>query len=329
MIMLAKDTYNFSQGEKQEAAFFKAFTQNRLHHAWLLCGQSGLGKATFAFRAARFLLGRDRDKDFGILGVSPEDADAKLIAAQSHPDLLVIDRFSGEGTKSRKSISVDAIRDVGAFFALAPSRSPYRVCIIDSVDELNINSANALLKILEEPPQRGILFLVCHAPGRLLATIKSRCRRLGFTPWNDQNVAHFLQIHSEIEPEKKDIITRLAKGSPGAALRFSQSQILELASLADDLIARKSLSEKEKIRLSVLFKTQNAKNDGAELWAQFLFCLRDRLQEKALSAVDLKSSQHYAELWQELVELETKSENINLDRGEIFFQIYNKISKII
>ncbi|OYW99930.1 MAG: hypothetical protein B7Z15_20730, partial [Rhizobiales bacterium 32-66-8] len=93
--------------------------------------------------------------------------------AQAHPDLMAIEREVNDSGKLKKNISVEAIREVGAFFSKAPSRSPYRVAIIDSVDDLNINSANALLKILEEPPERGLLFLVSHSPGKLLATIKS------------------------------------------------------------------------------------------------------------------------------------------------------------
>ena len=107
-----RESFNFEQAEGPDQAFASAYEKNRLHHAWLLCGPQGLGKASFAFRCARFLMGHDRDPRFGTLGMSPEDADVRLITAGSHPDLLVLEREMGE-TKLKKNISVDAVREIG------------------------------------------------------------------------------------------------------------------------------------------------------------------------------------------------------------------------
>ena len=166
---------------RPEAAFLSALERGRLHHAWLLVGPEGVGKATFAYRAARRLLGAAADPALGLLGSAPDDPVCRQIIAGAHPDLLVLQRDTEDG-KARKGISVDDARTLPAFFAKSPAASPYRVAIIDAADDLNPNAANAVLKTLEEPPERGVLFLVSHAPGGLLATLRSRCRRLRFDP---------------------------------------------------------------------------------------------------------------------------------------------------
>jgi hypothetical protein len=153
----ARDRFDLVPDAAAEVAFLDAFGKDRLHHAWLLCGPEGSGKATFAFRAARRLLGAAPDPSRGPLGTSPDDPVARLVTARSHPDLLVLER-AVEGGKTKKSISVDQARELPEFFSKSPSQARYRVAIIDAADDLNLNAANALLKVLEEPPERGVLF---------------------------------------------------------------------------------------------------------------------------------------------------------------------------
>lgn len=172
-----RDVFDYKDGSGAEQAFLDAQARGRLHHAWLLCGPEGVGKATFAYRAARRLLGAAPDPARGLLGAAPNDPVCRQVASQSHPDLLVLERAVEDG-KTKKFIAVDDARRMPEFFSKAPGSAPFRVAIIDSVDEMNINAANAVLKTLEEPPERGVIFLVSHAPGKLLPTIRSRCRRL-------------------------------------------------------------------------------------------------------------------------------------------------------
>src|SRR5690606_40139694 len=120
--------------------------------------------------------------------------------ARSHPDLLVLER-EGEDGKPRKVIPVDEARRLPEFFAKAPAAAPYRVAIIDAADDLNVNAANAVLKTLEEPPPRGGLFLVSHQPGKLLPTIRSRCRSLAFKPLPEEAVASFARRYAEANPQ--------------------------------------------------------------------------------------------------------------------------------
>jgi DNA polymerase III subunit delta' len=327
VLTLPRDTFALEHVDIQDAAFISAYDRNRLHHAWLLCGPQGLGKASFAFRCARFLLGTTRDPEFGALGMSPEDADVRLVTAQAHPDLLVLEREMGE-TKLKKNISVDAVREIGEFFSKAPSRSPYRVCIIDSVDDLNINSANALLKILEEPPHKGIIFLISHSPGKLLATIRSRCRRLNFPTWTDAGVRSFVQNRLEVDEEHLGRLVRLAHGAPGRALGLVEEGALELDAFAGQLLSSQKPDRGALMAMAAQFKSASAKSDGARRFATFITCLSDRIQDRALSAETPQIGQSFAQLWSRLSNSVAEIEAVNLDRGDYFWSIYSDLSKI-
>lgn len=204
-----RETFSFVGHEAEEEAFAEGMRGGRMHHAWLLAGPKGLGKATLAYRVARAALGARRIGPRP-LDVDPEDQIARRVTALSHPDLFVLRRGLNERGKPRREIAVDDARDLGHFFSLAPSEGGMRVAIVDAVDDLNRNAANAILKTLEEPPARSILLLVCHAPGAILPTIRSRCRRLALRPLSDEQVRKASGADSGI--------IALAKGRPGRAI---------------------------------------------------------------------------------------------------------------
>ena len=178
--------------ESAEADFLAAFSADRLHHGWLITGPQGLGKATLAWRIARFLLATPEAADDGLFGAPPppESLDipvdhpvARRVLALSDPGLKLVRRGWDEKAKRLKTvITVDEIRDLKQFFALSSADGGRRVVIVDSADEMNPNAANALLKLLEEPPARTTLLLISHQPSRLLPTIRSRCRELRLAP---------------------------------------------------------------------------------------------------------------------------------------------------
>nr|WP_246328882.1 DNA polymerase III subunit delta' [Brevundimonas lenta] len=293
-----------------EAAFLDAQAKGRLHHAWLLCGVEGSGKSTFAYRAARRLLGAAPDSSRGLLGTDPYDHVARMIAAQSHPDLLVLER-AVEGGKVKKSISVDQARDLPEFFSKSPSQASYRVAIIDAADDLNLNAANALLKVLEEPPENGVLFLVTHAPGRLLATIRSRCRRLAFPVWPQHALEEMVRNRTGVSSAEASRIAGMAGGSPGQALALASGATLEADQLAQAWVAADQIDRAEAMAVADKFR-------GAEGQERF-----ETLMDRLIAAVKVRALEEgaagarWAELWTRLSELPDRTAAINLDRADV------------
>jgi len=305
-----RDRFDLVPDAAAEAAFLDAFDKGRLHHAWLLCGVEGSGKSTFAYRAARRLLGAEPDPSRGLLGTRPDDRVAQLITAQSHPDLLVLER-AVEGGKTKKSISVDQARDLPEFFSKSPSQAKYRVAIIDAADDLNLNAANALLKVLEEPPERGVLFLVTHAPGRLLATIRSRCRRLAFPVWPPHALEELVRNRTGVTSAEAARIAGMAAGSPGQAVALASGATLEADQLAQAWVAAPTLDRAEVMAVADKFR-------GAEGQERFEILMDRLIAAVKLRALDEgKSGARWAELWERLSELPDRAAAINLDRADV------------
>lgn len=226
-------------------SFLEAFSTDRLHHGWLLTGPQGVGKATLAWQIARFLLAtppRGNDGLFGAppppvsLQIDPQHPVSRRMAAGAEPGLFVLRRPYDEKTKRLKAqITVDEARALKGFFALSAADGGHRVVIVDAADDLNVNAANALLKLLEEPPGRCTLLLVAHQPSRLLPTIRSRCRTLRVLALSPQDMTQALaQADITVDPAQALALTELADGSVGQAFRLLN---LDGLSLYADLIA--------------------------------------------------------------------------------------------
>ncbi|GGE04596.1 DNA polymerase III subunit delta' [Polymorphobacter glacialis] len=221
--------------DEQVAAFKSAFNGDRPHHAWLLTGPQGLGKALFAETAAIWLLaGKPAGEGFaGGTGT----AAASLAAAGSHPDFRRLVRTEDDKGKLRSVIRIDEVRALQPLFRQTPSIADWRVVIVDSADEMNVASANALLKNLEEPPPQTLFFLVSHTPGRLLPTIRSRCRSLRFGRLSDVQVDAVLAATADasLDDDDRATLVQIAEGAPGRALRFAESGIAALVEQMEDL----------------------------------------------------------------------------------------------
>ncbi len=220
--------------ELAERTMLVAQQMGRLHHAWLLAGPRGIGKATLAWRFARFLLA---GQEGGLFATGPDTLDVDrhapgraLVDARSHPDLFHLRRTLNPDTgRMRAEIAVDDVRDLGSFMHMTPAMGKWRVAIVDAADEMNRNSANAVLKILEEPPPNAVLLLVAHAPGRLLPTIRSRCRRLSLSALPDETVVRLLGDYApDTAAEEKASLAGLAEGSIGRALELASAGSLGL-----------------------------------------------------------------------------------------------------
>jgi DNA polymerase-3 subunit delta' len=318
-----RDVYALDRGEAVEGAFLAAMARNRLHHGWLLTGPEGVGKATFAYRAARRLLGAAPDSEFGLLGASPADPVSRLVAARSHPDLMVIERWSDDG-KARRVIPVDEARRLPEFFSKAAGLARWRVAIVDSVDDLNPSGANALLKILEEPPERGILFLVSHAPGALLDTIRSRCRRLTFAPWPDDAVAGFIGQRTDLSDEDRLRVARMALGSPGRALQLAANGGIAADDAARALFERLPTSEISALQALV---DGFRGGEGANRFELLLMRLSEHARERAIAGAEegARESARWAELATHLADLPGEVDGLNLDRGDAFLTMVGEL----
>lgn len=222
------------------AAFRAGMDQGRLHHAWLLAGPKGVGKALFADKAALRVLADAAGLrvDGPGLDVADDHPTARLVAAGSHPDLMRLERLTREGgTELARSITVDQVRGLQRLFATTPSMSRWRAVVIDSVDDLEPGGANALLKNLEEPPADTIFLLVSHAPERLLPTIRSRCRLLRFAPLGDDVMASAVAaaLPDAGAGEIADLV-RISEGAPGRAIAWRGLEIETLDRAIDALV---------------------------------------------------------------------------------------------
>ena len=314
-VLHPRDSFELVGVEAPAAAFQAAIARGRLHHAWLLTGPEGVGKASFAYRAARWLLGARPDASHGPLGTDPDDSAARLVSARSHPDLMVLER-----SPDKKAIPVDEARRLPEFFAKAPALSPYRVAIIDAADDLNVNAANAVLKTLEEPPPRGVLLLVSHSPGRLLPTIRSRCRRLAFAPWPAAPLEAFIEARLGLDGDDAARLAAMAKGAPGRALGLAAADALTLDAAAGALLKR--LPEADEAGLLALADGFRG-GEGALRFALLLERLADRVREAAIAAglagVAGAGLDAWARAWARLDALPGEAEALNLDRADAFW----------
>ncbi len=231
-----RETLRLYGCDAAEQAFLDAWRSGRAHHAWMLRGPSGVGKASFAYRVARFVLDQPPAQTDGLfaaaepppppdsLSVAPDRPAARQIAAGAHPGLRELRRgFNAKTGKFNKFIAVDDIRALQSLFQLSAADGGWRVALIDPAEDLNASAANALLKLLEEPPQRALFLIVASAPGRLPATIRSRCRALDFRPLRaDDALAALRQAAPDIDKAEAATLLRLAPGAPGAALRLAE-----------------------------------------------------------------------------------------------------------
>ncbi len=221
--------------EAAELALRRLFEAGRLPHALLLSGPRGIGKGTLAFRLARFVLANGAEEgsllaptgrsggDGSGLAIPPESGVFRRVAAGGHADLLTVERaYDPRRRRLHSEILVDDTREIAAFLRLTPAEGGWRVVVVDGADEMNRNAANALLKILEEPPRRALLLLVAHSPGRLLPTIRSRCRRFPLAPLPPATVRLLLACYRPDLPEPQaDALTALSGGSIGRALELA------------------------------------------------------------------------------------------------------------
>jgi DNA polymerase-3 subunit delta' len=226
---------------RAEATLLGAWNSGRMPHAWLICGPRGIGKATLAFRFARFVLAQPAaPSGAGLFGAPPPPQTLAIgsdhpafrrVASGGHADLQVLEpgMLHPDTGKETAEIVVEHVRGAIGFLAMTPAEGGWRVLIVDGAEAMNRNAENALLKILEEPHSRSLLMLVAHAPGRLLPTIRSRCRRMDMPALPPEIVASLLaRQHPDLPADRREAVARIAGGSIGRALELMAAEALEL-----------------------------------------------------------------------------------------------------
>jgi len=302
------------------AQFAGAWRGRKLHHAWLLAGPKGVGKATFARSAARRVLADASGPAFDLAGLeTPDDhPTVKLVEAGSHPDMRWLERLLNEKTGNlNRNIKVDQIRELGQFMGMTAALSPWRVAVIDSVDDLEPASANALLKMLEEPPANSLFFLVSHAAGRLLPTIRSRCRRLDFHDLGNDAMTSILEAQApQLGEAERQRTIAMSFGSAGRALAFAE---LDLGKLEDAALAILRQGDPTNARRSQL-AGEFARKAAAERYAAFLD-LAPSLIAREARKLDGAARERAVDAYDKARELATLAPRLSLDPAATVFQL--------
>ena len=263
----------------------RALRGRRPPQAWLICGPPGVGKATLAYRIARYLLAYGATgRGPADLSVPPNDVASVQVAAGSHPGLLVLKRgLNPETGKLMGVLGVEEMRRLNGFFGMTSGAGGWRVVIVDTADDMNEKAANALLKLLEEPPSRSMLLLLSNTPGMLLPTIRSRCQRLSLRPLNEDDTAGELaRLLADMSANERQSLARLAGGSIGAALRLASGEGVALAQEAVRLIDK--TGESDVPSLFALADKLGRITDGLDMLGDFLVqTLTDRIRARAIA----------------------------------------------
>ena len=334
-----------------EGAFLDAYRAGRVHHAWLLTGIEGVGKATLAYRIARFVLSHPDTGRIAGAGITLDMVDeqvARQIAGLSHPNLLVLRRPTDETTKRIKTvIPVEEVRRVTHFLSRSASAGGWRISLIDSVDDLNSNAANALLKMLEEPPANCLFLLVSHHPGRLLPTIRSRCRRLALKPL-DQPTIHQILAHQigDLGDDALGQLCRLADGSAGIALSMAAA---DGVALYDELSRLLGQLPRVDVRALHQLADRVGRRDADGLFHLFFNLLSawiDRLvrvgagaggTELMATSSDLEtmarlasmaSLDRWVEVWEKIGQSLARAEALNMDRKVLVINTFSDLESV-
>jgi DNA polymerase III subunit delta' len=316
-----------------ESALLSAYRSGRIPHAWLIGGAQGIGKTTLAYRMARFVLAHRNPmlpqvQRAETLAVDPSDHVARQIAAEAHGGLLVLERGLNDRGVLRTVITVDETRETISFFGSTAAVDGWRVCIVDTVDELNPNAANALLKILEEPPQQSLFLLVSHAPSRVLPTILSRCRKLLLRPLSVDDVVRAATAATDIAADDPALTEAAAasEGSVGRALTLLGGDALKLQQRTAALLATlprvdprelhalgDALGTSDRVALAAFI-------DGIDRW------ISEKLRVDDPNA-NLPRLARLAEVWEKIVRAARDTESYNLERKPLVFSVFSMLAE--
>jgi DNA polymerase III subunit delta' len=317
-----------------ERTLLDSYRTGQIPHAWLIGGPPGIGKATLAYRMARFVLANPDPSELAVqqaqsLAVSKEHPVTRRISNQAHPDLLVLRRTINEKTgKLHQDIAVDDIRRTVPFFGSTPGEGGWRVAIVDSVEELNRSGENALLKVLEEPPPRSLLLLVSNAPGRVLPTIRSRCRVLLLRPLAGRDIAQAIAAVTGRAAEGEDVIEAIgaANGSVGRAFDLLDGTGLALRKKTTELLSQLPRPDPQAVHG---LGDALGYSDPASL-ATFMDIINEWLSQQLDNEVhDKRRLARVAQIWEQINIAARNVEEYNLERKPLVFAVFGLLSEAV
>jgi DNA polymerase-3 subunit delta' len=317
-----------------EQVLLDSYRTGRMPHAWLISGPTGIGKATLAYRLARFVLAHPEPAAAEVaaarsLAVPGEHAVARRIAAQAQGDLLTLERRINEKTgKLFQDIAVDDVRRTVTFFGATAGEGGWRVAIVDSVDELNAAGANALLKIVEEPPQRALLLLVAHSPARVLPTIRSRCRMLALRPLDPPEVAQAAAVALGHDPDDPAIVAAAAAadGSVARVIALCGGPLLTVRERVIALLDKLPKVDPRSLHaLGDLLERAER-----EAFSTFVETVQEWLSgELHRPPLEVRRLAPLAEAWGRIDEAARDVDTYNLDRRPFIFQVFGWLAEAV
>jgi len=320
-----------------ERALLEAYRSGRIHHAWLLSGPKGIGKATLAFRMARFVLAHGDSADPVVAGatdlsIDPDHPIAKKIAAGAHSDLLYLRRPYDEKNKRFKTdLPVDEVRRVMGLFGTTAGAGGWRICIVDAADDMNANAANALLKILEEPPPRALFLIVSHMPGRLLATIRSRCRKLTMPALPSETIAAELTSAGwarELDASSLHRVSVLSSGSLRRALLLLRADGVAIWNAFESITHRLPDLDRAAVHDLANRVGERGADDVFEIFKEIVRdWLTARIRDGAAIGVGARDLVAWSRAWETINENDRTAAILNLDRKQLIIDIFRTLAE--
>jgi len=313
------------------------YASGRMHHALLLTGPRGIGKATMAMRIASHVFRYPQAANApSSLDVAQENdpVDGK-ISARSHPNLLHMTRPWDDKTKKFKTqLTVDVIRRTVPFFGTSRGEAGWRIAIVDAADDMNASAANALLKILEEPPENTLFFVLSHSPAKVLPTIRSRCQQVSMKPLAEKQVLSVLEGFGALEglnDEDKQLLARLAKGSVRTGLLLASENGLEIYKSFISACQRLNNPDWAQIQAMAEKVTARGKEDGFRLLLEFA---NEYMEARATGRIgrqndinDVSVLARWAQVWEKTQNSTRIADGYNLDKKQVILNLFHEMGE--